>query len=142
LETPLQADILWNQCEANPVLVYFGKHLQNIISNPSKLYDKFKEHRSHLEWQLNRLYRIRCCLVHGSPIQFNLALYAANLEFYLKEIIRFILTAFNENDHIESLDEVFHRASTCYERKKALLKDTHVNANAVQEAVCMDIVVR
>jgi len=142
LESSSDANKLWDLCTQHPVLVYFGKQLQGVLSDPSKLYDKLKEHRRHLEWQLSRLYRIRCCLVHGSPIQFNLALYAANLEFYLKEIIRFVLTAFKDNDHIESLDEVFHRASTCYDRKKALLKDTKANASAVQEAVCMDIVVR
>jgi len=142
LESSAHAKILWDQCAAHPALLHFGKQLQDVVSDPSKLYDKFKEHRRHLEWQLNRLYRIRCCLVHGSPIQFNLALYAANLEFYLKEIIRFVLTAFNENDHIESLEEVFHRASACYDRKKALLKDPKHGACAIHEAVCMDIVVR
>lgn len=142
LKSPANANILWDQCADHPVLLYFGKQLQVVVSDPLKLYDKFKEHRRHLEWQLSRLYRIRCCLVHGSPIQFNLALYAANLEFYLKEIIRFVLTSFKDNDHIESLEEVFHRASTCYDRKKALLKDPNSNASAIHDAVCMDIVVR
>jgi len=142
LESPSHANMLWVQCASHPAFVYFGKQLQDFVSNPLKLYKKLKEHRLHLEWQLNRLYRIRCCLVHGSPIRFNLALYAANLEFYLKEIVRFALTVFKDNDHIESLDEVFHRASTCYDRKKALLKDTDADASAVHEAVCMDIVVR
>jgi len=142
LESSFDANKLWNLCTQHPVLVYFGKQLQDVVSNPSKLYDKLKEHRRHLEWQLNRLYRIRCCLVHGTPIQFNLALYAANLEFYLKEIILFVLTALKDNKHIRSLDEVFHRASTCYDRKKAFLKDPQNGANAIHEAVCMDIVVR
>jgi hypothetical protein len=142
LESPSHASMLWDQCLAHPAFVYFGKQLQDSVSDPSKLHKKLEDHRFHLEWQLSRLYRIRCCLVHGAPIQFNLALYAANLEFYLKEIIRFVLTVFKDNDHIENLDEVFHRASTCYDRKMALLMDTNVDASAVNEAVCMDIVVR
>jgi len=142
LESSSDANKLWDLCTKHPVLVFFGKQLQDVLSDPSKLHDQLNEHQHHLEWQLNRLYRIRCCLVHGSPIQFNLALYAANLEFYLKEIILFVLTAFKDNEHIGSLDEVFHRASTCYDRKKASLKGPKQGAYAIHEAVCMDIVVR
>lgn len=63
LESSSDANRLWDLCTRYPVIVYFGKQLQDVLSDPSKLYDKLKEHRRHLEWQLTRLYRIRCCLM-------------------------------------------------------------------------------
>ena len=142
LQSNQHANKLWGQCTAHPVLIYRGKQLQEFLSDPRKMHAKLEEHRCHLEWHLCRLYRIRCCIVHGTPICLNLALYAANLEFYLKEIIRFVLTALNNNDHIVTLDELFHRAASRYDRVKAMLADGNAKADAVHEAVFMDVVVR
>lgn len=136
------ASKLWDQLAAHPLLTFLGKQLQDALSEPKKTDFKLEEHRRHLEWHLDRLYRIRCCVVHGSPVRVNLALYAANLEFYLKEIIRFVLMAFNKNDHIVSLEELFHRADSRYKRVKTMLNDENAKSDAVREAVFMDVVVR
>ncbi len=140
LQSKQHADAMWGTCTAHPVLVFRGHELHGCLSDPKKLRARLDEHCRHLEWHLSRLYRIRCCLVHGSPVEFHLGLYAANLEFYLKETIRFVLTTLVEFDHVVSLEELFQRAASRYDRVMTLLDDKGAGGPAVATAVFSGVV--
>lgn len=142
LQSNTHAAKLWQLCADHPMIVFRGKPIEKALSSPKAMLEKVRGHLHHLEWHVARLYRIRCCIVHGSPIRFQLGLFAANLEFYLKELIRFTLTSFRDNDHIESLEELFHRATVAFDRTTADLGDQQPSADIVREAVFNDVVVR
>ncbi len=119
LVTVLQSgehQLLWDQCEAFPTVCFRGKEIGDILSDPKKTAGRMKSHLQHLEWHLERLYRIRCCIVHGAPVRFRLGLLAANLEYYLKQVILLVLNTFRSSDHVGSLAEFFDRASFAYDR--------------------------
>lgn len=140
LRDPCGAKTLWERYAEHPLVVYRGKHLQQVLSDSKMLAKQLEIHRNHLQWHLARLYRIRCCIVHGSPVIFDLPLYAANLEFYLKEIIRLALRILTQHDHIKNVDELFYRAAQRNALVQNLLTTSNVPVDAVQEAVLMDLV--
>jgi hypothetical protein len=124
----------------NPVAVMRLEHLATTLQDPKKTADALVRHQKRLLWQLGRLYRIRCCIVHGSAVRFKLPLFAANME-YLKELIIICLRSFTLNPHIVSLREVFQRAALARQRLDAELR-VAPNADAVRSAVFNSVVVQ
>ena len=142
LQSKSHQEQLWEKCKDHPLLVYRGGKISEWLRDPKMIAAQLELHRQHLEWHLNRLYRIRCCIVHGSPIHFRLGLFAANLEYYLKQLILFVLAAFRDNEHLTHLDELFRRASISYDRLVAGLKEETAGVDEAREAVFADIVVK
>ena len=142
LQSDAEEKLLWGQCGQHPTLTRRGRSIAEWLSDPKKMADQLELHRQHLEWHLDRLWRIRCCIVHGSPIRFKLGLFSANLEYYLKQITLFVLSAFRQNEHITSLEEVFRRTTISYDRLVAGLKDASATIDQAREAVFADIVVK
>lgn len=133
---------LWDQCKDHPVLAFRGQQLGECLRDAEKTADLLERHLRHLEWHIHRLYRIRCCIVHGSLIRFRLSLYAANLEYYLKRTILFVLESFRDNTHVRALDELFSRGAISFDRIIASLRDKKAGEERVREAVFADVVVR
>ena len=65
-------------------------------------------------------------------MRFKLPLFAANMEFYLKELIIVCLRSLTLNSHVVSLREVFQRAAFARQRLDAELRAAP-NADAVTE---------
>jgi hypothetical protein len=90
----------------NPVGAMRIERLAATLQDPKKTADTLLLHQKHLLWQLGRLYRIRCCIVHGSVVRFKLPLFTANMEFYLKELIIVCLRSLSGGDE-QNLKLVF-----------------------------------
>lgn len=133
--------MLWNVCHAHPVIQCHGERLGQALEDPKTTVIFIKNHLSRLEWQVSRLYRIRCCIVHGSDTKHTLYPFAANLEYYLKQVILFVLDVFSTHEHITSRQELFHRASLSFDRKIEILTNAK-DKQAVRRAVFEDIVLR
>ncbi|MFO0822033.1 MAG: hypothetical protein U0792_02765 [Gemmataceae bacterium] len=133
---------LWEQCKQHPLITYHGERLGKAFESPGAVADLLQRHLDHLEWQIARLYRIRCCLVHGSEVRHPLPPFAANLEYYLKQLIIFVINALSSHAHIRSRQELFLRASLTHDRKMQLLKTNGAGKEAVTRAVFEDIVLR
>lgn len=142
LQSNQHLDLLCDQCGDHPVLEYRIRETGQWMVDPKKTVEQLERHRSHLEWHLSRLYRIRCCIVHGSPIRFRLGLFVANLEYYLKQLILFVLHAFRDNDHLHDLEELFRRSSIAYDRIIERLKDQSAGPSDIRAAVFADVVVK
>jgi len=134
-------DILLKACERIPTMHFRCDDLFKLLINPAKTLQKIEDHKHHLEWQLARLYRIRCCIVHGADVRFRLNLFAANLEFYLKETIKYLISGLNNNDHISNLEEVFSRASIAYNRVVEGLNSQGAGNQEIKNAVFANIIV-
>ncbi len=143
LVTILQSDkqqILWDQCQKFPMVCCRGIEIGDFLSSPHKTSIRLQGHLRHLEWHLERLYRIRCCIVHGAPVRFRLGLLAANLEYYLKQVILQVLKTFNNNDHIGGLADFFERAAFAYDRTLKELDEKTAGLEQVRSAVFLDFV--
>lgn len=121
LQDPTGRQELWGKCSAYPIIRHYGEKLATYLTEPKKTAGFLRGHLAHLEQELSRIYRIRCSIVHGSPVVHTLTPFAANLEYYLKELILFVLETFLEHHHIHSRNELFARAGYAWERRiKAL----------------------
>ena len=139
---PLAAKLA-NGFPDNPVAAMRINRLAGILQDPKTTATFLAAHHRHLLWQLGRLYRVRCCIVHGSQVRFKLPLFTANMEFYLKELIIVCLRSLTLNDHVSSLREVFQRAAFARQ-----LVDTDLQAavppgaDAIRKAVFNSVVIQ
>lgn len=80
------------------------------VQAPGEMRALVDRHRNHIRWHIMRLYRTRCTIVHGSSLYLGLELLAANLEYYLKELIGVVLFTLAENTHIYCIEDILRRA--------------------------------
>ena len=142
LQSETHRSLLFERCKAYPTLVHRGKWIGEWTTDPKKAVERFKAHLQNVEWHLQRIYRIRCCIVHGAPIRYRLGLITANLEFYLKQTILFALKAFREHNHIGNLDELYARASDTCDRIVKTLEGDSAGPEQLRDAVFADVVTR
>jgi hypothetical protein len=137
-----KAKILLEKCSQNPTLEHRIDWIGDWLRDPKKALQRFNSHLKNVEWQVQRLYRVRCCIVHGSPIRHRLGLFTANLEFYLKQTILFALKSFHNNDQIKSLDDLYSRVAIATDRTISALKKNNAGLDEVREAVFASAVTR
>ena len=133
------AELLWEQCN-DPLLVYRGKKLAGVLSSAEKTKTYLARHLKHLEWHLARIYRIRCCIVHGSKIRMRLDLITANVEYSLKQVFMSALKIFSDNGHVSSLLEFFQRAELTRDKQMTLLSEKDAGKDAVYAAIFTELV--
>lgn len=135
LQSQQGSETLAGAFPTNPVAACRIRRLAEMLQDPLKTADAVAVHHRHLRWHLSRLYRVRCCIVHGSEVRHRLPLLTANLEFYLKELITILLRAFSKNSHLASLNEIFQRAAVARERTDKDLRAQGADASSVRSAV-------
>ncbi len=137
-----QSALLWQQCAEHPLVAFRGCRIADAVRDPKTMIELLESHQHHLEWHMARLYRIRCCIVHGSEIRFHLALPAANLEYYLKQTIAIVLKALTTYPHIKSLGELFARANYGYQRTMCVLRADGADIKTIREVIVSDVVIK
>ncbi len=142
LQSQQCSETLASAFPTNPVAARRIRRLAQILQDPKKTADAVAAHHRNLRWHLSRVYRVRCCIVHGSEVRHRLPLLTANLEFYLKELIVILLRAFSKNSHLTSLHETFQRAAVALKRTDHELRAQGANADSVRSAVFNSIVLQ
>ena len=120
-----------------PMLQQRFDELAAILSDTRQTLAYLEKHHTLVSWQIQRLYRIRCCLVHGTPICLRYLLPVSNLEFYLREALVVTLRSLNQ-PHIHALREVFERADFAWQEKKDALKAAQPNDTTTIQQVAFD----
>ena len=96
----------------------------------------YERHERHLRWHINRIWRVRCNIVHSAEYSMNLTLLSANLEYYLKYLISLILDGLTRNSAIGSLVELYDRIDYSY---GCLRKDLEAGKMGVHEELLKDM---
>ncbi len=141
LQDDVQTSTLWSTLADRPFVVRRGQAIVDWLADPKKTAEHLTTHRKHLQWHINRLYRIRCCLVHGSPVRFRLLLFSANLEYYLKQTLSFTLDALAEHSHVADLASLFQRGVIRWERQLKALNDSNANRATTADAIFASVIV-
>lgn len=94
---------------ARPSLAVRFSEISEVVCDAGKLLKMIESHQLEIGWQLQRIYRIRCSLVHGTPISLRLVLLCSSLEFYLRETIIVVLKSLSKTPHIGSLGAFYER---------------------------------
>ena len=103
-----QAHIL-DSTKDYPYLRETVREFAGAIESPESTLMVLKRHEQHVRWHINRIWQLRCDIVHAAEHTVNLTLYCANLEYYLKSVIAFVMDSVDANTHLETMDELFAR---------------------------------
>lgn len=133
-------DSLWTAINDRPHILFHAKQVSDWVQTPGAMATQIEAHHQRLRWHIQRLYRIRCCIVHGSPVRFRLALFSANLEYYLKQSLSLTLNVLFENPHIPDTVSLYQRAGAFWKRQIEILKTTGAPTESVDAAIFAEIV--
>jgi hypothetical protein len=100
---------------------HLAAFIQNLASERS-IATMLRAHERRLRWQLQRIYRARCDIVHSAHLVVNAALLCANLEFYLRLTLELMLQSFQNISTLRSAAEFFDRQRYKYARLLADLE--------------------
>jgi hypothetical protein len=114
LRDKLELDAILDQLADYPILKNVLTRFATSNSGPKQTGDYLKLHELHLQWHIHRLYRIRCDIVHSASSVRGLGLYSANLEFYLKVMLRSVISSLGAGG-AKSLNEHYHRVEYAYD---------------------------
>ena len=142
LQSSAHARELWTKLDMHPYVVHHGKQLEALLNDPKMAAEKLQSHFDRVQWHLDRLYRIRCCIVHGATVRFRLPLYSANLEYYLTRCLILIIRGFRAHKHIKDLRDLFERADISWRNVHASLNDGNADNSTIAQYVASGIVPR
>ncbi|MFG6432844.1 hypothetical protein [Roseateles sp. LYH14W] len=109
LKDPAHSAALLTACESQP---YVWKHLSAFVEglrSPASTADLIKAHDRRIRWQIERIYRARCDIVHAGRQVVMASLLCANLEFYLRTTLKSMLKVFSNVATLTGPTEFFER---------------------------------
>lgn len=115
------------QLDINPAVRYRLQRFADHIKDAKSLETLLDLHEKHVIWHIHRIWRIRCDIVHSAEYSLNLTLLSANLEYYLKYLLNFILRSLGKNQAIGNLNELFDRITYVYGRLRADLRNGNLS---------------
>ena len=128
--------------KGNLLLERHANKVRHWLNDKTACCQQLEEHILRVQWHLHRLYRIRCCIVHGAPVRFKLTLAAANLEYYLKQTILLTIEALDNNGHVNSLDEVYDRVELSNKRTLDALREKYADHQTISNSVFSNLVTK
>jgi len=128
LKDPANFDSIKTACEPNAYLWHNLQDFLEDIATPRKVADLVARHEKRLRWQIQRIYRARCDIVHSGRQVANASLLCANLEYYLKTALRSMIQQFRSFPTMTGPAEFFERAAYQHQR---IAKQLRENSDAL-----------
>jgi hypothetical protein len=116
LKDPAQHAELEQACNGWPYLWHHLEEFIDTIAQPAKILAVLKAHERRVRWQIQRIYRARCDIVHSGQQVVMAGLLCANLEYYLRMTLKSMLRAFQEVSTMKGAGEFFERRKHQYDR--------------------------
>lgn len=91
--------------------LYMGfqfEHLTNLFSSKKNVLSDWNRHLKRVRWQLARIYKTRCMIVHDGGKMPYIENLVENLHYYVDELFNYII--YNTERGIVSLDAIFSAA--------------------------------
>ena len=96
-------------CVGQPFLWSHLSTFMDHVSTPAKTASMLKVHDQRVRWQIERIYRARCDIVHAGGQVPMAGLLCANLEFYLRMTLKSMLKVFGDVPTLTGPAEFFER---------------------------------
>lgn len=109
LKDATQSAAVLAACASQP---YVWKHLAAFIEGvktPASTAELVKAHDRRIRWQIERIYRTRCDIVHAGRQVITASLLCAKLEFYLRMTLKSMLKGFSSVTTLMGPAEFFER---------------------------------
>jgi hypothetical protein len=111
-----QRPALEASCAQQP---YLWKHLSAFmesLESPAKTAEMLRAHDRRVRWQIERIYRARCDIVHAARQVVMASLLCANLEYYLRMTLKSMLKVFAGVPTLTGPAEFFERQRHRFEQ--------------------------
>lgn len=115
LEPAFQAQIL-GAVSNHPYAVLHIMGFFSEVASPKALTETLKHHERCVRWQIQRIYRARCDIVHSAGRVVQATLLCANLESYLKILLDSFLEALHRHSTLRTPKEFFDRQRHTFNR--------------------------
>ena len=120
LNPTFQTNVL-NSIVGHPyVYLHLNEFFQE-IATPKILGETLKHHERCVRWQIQRIYRARCDIVHSAGRVVQATLLCANLESYLKILLDSFLQSLHRHSTLRTPKEFFDRQRHTFDRMSAQL---------------------
>lgn len=106
------------------------------LADPLRYRDLLAQHEQRVRWQVMRIWRARCDIVHSATVTISGVLLCANLEFYLKTTLMNLLADLRRIQTLASPEEFFERRNFTH---KQLKEDLGKQSTAALETVLANI---
>lgn len=129
---PGQQAVIHTGLAAEPFLQIQVQQFLSELATPAALLDRLRKHEQRVRWQIQRLWRTRCDIVHSAGRGANHLLLCSNLEYYLKTTLHGLLAALRSVPTLSGPHEYFDREAYRYDGMlKALAagRDAEVRAS-------------
>ena len=113
---PPTLTVLLRELASQPFILKQIKTLVADVADANSLHKKIEQHEQRVRWQVERIWRARCDVVHSAGRGTNLPLLCSNLEYYLKTALHGILKALRSLTTLGGPHEFFDREAFCYTR--------------------------
>jgi len=120
-----------NAFSKEPYLQWKISQVLDAITQPAAYRCLLREHERRIRWQIQRIWRARCDIVHSARRAVSESLLCANLEFYLKMTLISLLAQLRGVKTLSGPEEFFERQLYRYQR---LTEDLEAGSSAALEA--------
>lgn len=121
---PVDLYELMKRSDMKPILLdsvvdhsFLSEQLSNFLTtldSPLKIKEQNEDHERRVRWQLQRIWRARCDIVHSAQRRVNQILLCANLEYYLKTTLVSLLKEIQILPTLSGPKEFFDRQEATY----------------------------
>jgi hypothetical protein len=111
-----------NAFSREPYLQWRISDVLETIVEPTAYRSLLREHERRIRWQIQRIWRARCDIVHSARRAVSESLLCANLEFYLKVTLMSLLAQLRGVKTLSGPEEFFERQLYGYQRLTADLE--------------------
>jgi hypothetical protein len=98
---------------SSPLLKFRAEYYKNLLEDDSKVKGAIQNHSNNLDWNLNRIYRIRNEIVHNAAMKEDIAVLTSHLRYYLTFIINGLIDFLSNHpldlnsDDLINIDDYF-----------------------------------
>ena len=126
--SPNISDSILDAVKADPFVHERIKKIMGVVSSAQAYLKMLNDHDQRVRWQIQRLWRSRCDIVHSAQLHLSGVLLCANLEWYLKVILTALLSELRSVKTLCSPEEFFERQELTYTRLRESLQSGALNA--------------
>jgi hypothetical protein len=102
-----------------PYLQWKISNILGALFQPAACRSLLSDHERRVRWQIQRVWRARCDIVHSARRAVSESLLCANLEFYLKMTLMSLLAQLRRVKTLSGPEEFFERQGYTYQRLSA-----------------------
>ena len=110
LRDSANAEAIISACADYPHFAFQLDWFHSQIVDSATLTKFLERHRDRVKAQIHRVYRVRNDIVHSAGYALNITLLCANLEYYLRQTILFVVHNLGQGAASQSLEETYARA--------------------------------